>query len=317
MQNIKLTDPSRTFLVCTPPYQHNSAGIVVLHELCDAIVRLGYVAHILLIDQQKLFISEDPRLYSPELRRVTIPPKLSENWIKQVLERGITIYPEIITGNPLNARQVVRYFLNSDGVITGKKSEYQQHDFCLAYNSVYFKNPHAILTWEKKSPLLNETNAPPWEERSLNLTYIGKGIKYLPCFRIEGSVLLSATWPQTKPELALLLQNTKYLYTWDSQSALNSDAMLCGAKIVFLQFSQASEETLKAGELGPIPYYKANFDGSSLQLIDNPYYEKMRIKYIDKIKKLEADWNNNVGATIDCIFKYFRHRSNVLTGTSN
>jgi hypothetical protein len=50
MLNNASSDPNKTVLICAPPYQNNSAGIVLLHELCDAIVRLGYVAHMILMD---------------------------------------------------------------------------------------------------------------------------------------------------------------------------------------------------------------------------------------------------------------------------
>ena len=309
MLNIAPTDPSKAVLICTPAYRNNSAGIVVLHELCDAIVRLGYVAHIILMEPSEsewsFKVSEDPSFYREDLQKIAVTPELGEKWIKEILARGITIYPEIITGNPLNAKNVVRYFLNGDGVISGKKSAYQPSDFCLAFSRIFFEKAHAILTKPIRSPLMNEVGTKPSHERGLNLTYFGKGPKYASCFRIEGSVVLPGEWPQSKSELALLLQNTQHLYSWDNQTSVITDAMYCGVEIVLLQFIQADEEKLKQGEFGPLPYLKGSFEGTTIKLIDNPDYPEIRNKYMERLNRYEMEWVSNVGLTLDSIFSYF------------
>lgn len=309
MSNSSALDPSKTILICTPPYSNRSAGIVVLHELCDSLVRLGYVAHIILMGGNDsgwtYHLTEDPSYYQAQLQKTTVPPDLGEKWVSEVLDKGITIYPEIIIGNPLNARHVVRYFLNGDGVIFGKKSEYQPSDFCLAFSKVFFEKPHAILTKPIRSPLLNEVNTKPSHERGLNLTYFGKGTKYASCFRIEGSIVLPAEWPKSKSELALLLQNTQYLYSWDNVSSMNNDAIYCGAKVVLMQFIQADEEKLKQGEFGPIPYFKGSFEGTSIKILDNPNYEETRNRYMQNLNHYEMEWMSNVNLTIRSIFNHF------------
>ena len=309
MPNSTALDPSKTILICTPPYRNSSAGIVVLHELCDSLVRLGYVAHIILMGAYnsgwEFHLTEDPKSFNSDLLKVVVPPDLGEKWVMEVLDKGITIYPEIIIGNPLNARHVVRYFLNGDGVIVGKKSEYQPGDFFLAYSKVFFEKPHAILTKPIKSPLFNEVNAKPSHERGLNLTYFGKGTKYASCFRIEGSIVLPPEWPKSKSELALLLQNTQYLYSWDNVSSVNIDAIYCGAKVVLMQFIQADEEKLKQGEFGPIPFFKGYFEGSSIKLLDNPNYEETRNRFMQNLNNYEMEWMSNVNLAIRSIFNHF------------
>jgi len=309
MPNILFSDPSKAVLICTLPYRNNSAGVVVLHELCDAIVRLGYVAHIILINSSKqdwsFHLSEEPSFYCSDLQRTVVPAELNEMWIRQILDNGITIYPEIIVGNPLKAKHVVRYFLNGDGVITGKKTEYQPSDFCLAFSIVFFKKPHAILTKPIRNHLFNEVDANPWQTRSLDLTYFGKGKNYVSCFRIEGSIMITRDWPKTKPELAILLRNTRYLYCWDNQTSVISDAIYCGAKVVLLQFIQADEETLKQGEFGPIPYIKGNLNGTSLTLTDSLGYNQTKNRFLEKLNKYEMEWVTNVHNTLNCIFSYF------------
>jgi hypothetical protein len=309
MPNNASSGANKTVLICAPPYQNYSAGIVILHELCDAIVRLGYVAHIILMDSStgkwSFHVSEDPSFYGAGLQRAAVPPDLGEKWIRQVLDTGITIYPEIIVGNPLNAKNVVRYFLNGDGVITGNKSEYQPNDFCLAFSKMFFEKPNAILYKPIRSPLFNDVNTKPFHNRSLDLTYFGKGPNYVSCFRIEDSVILPRDWPKTKSELAVLLRNTRYLYCWDTVTSTITDAVSCGAKVVLLQFIQADEEKLRQGEWGQIPYIKGKFDGPTLTLIDSPDYDHVRNRFLEKLNKYEREWLTNVSLTLTSIFGYF------------
>jgi hypothetical protein len=309
MESIRINNPSRAIIVCAPPFQNSSAGIVVLHELCDALIQLGYVAHIVLIDTSKaewsFHLSEEQRFYDKNLKRAPVLSELGEKWIREVLDRGITIYPEIVSGNPLNAKNVVRYFLNSDGVITGKKSNYQLGDYCLGFSKVYFENPNAILFKPVISPIFNEVNSKPWKDRNLNLTYFGKGPKYVTCFRIDGSVVLPGDWPKSKAELALLLQNTQYLYCWDNQTGVITDAIYCGAKVVLLQFSQANEKKIKEVECGEFPYLTCESDSNRLTVIDNPNYENIKNNYMEKVNYYQKNWLSNVDSTINNVFKFF------------
>jgi hypothetical protein len=304
-------DPSKTFIICAPPYKGSSAGIVVLHELCDAIVSLGYCAHVILLDTStpdlSFVLSNEPIHFETNLKYAYVPPDESgSEWIREVLEKGIVIYPEIVIGNPLNAKHVVRYFLNKDGAISGKKSEYQKSDFCLAFSKVFFENPQAILFRPIKSKFFNTVDALPFENRTIDLTYFGKGVKYASCFRVKGSIQLDREWPKTKEELAVLLKNTRYLFSWDNVTSLNSDAFYCGAKVVLLQFAQADETTLANGEAGPEPYLKGLMNGEDVTVVDNPNYDHLRTQFIENMNVFEKDWLKNVQATIDSIFRFFQ-----------
>ena len=91
------------FLICAPPYNDKSAGIVVLHELHQDMVNLGYDAH-LCIFQNTAF------------SRMMFTSKTD---LQDIVDNGIVIYPEVIRGNPLRAKRVVRYFLNREGAASG------------------------------------------------------------------------------------------------------------------------------------------------------------------------------------------------------
>jgi len=230
------------FVVCTPPYANNSAGIIVLHELCDALVRNGHEAYIALMHMSEgqwdfhYPVSEEG--FRPGLQRTVVDPAQYEQAVNDALDNGICIYPEIVQGNPLMAKRVARYFLYYDGAISGTKSDYALSDFLIAFNPIYIKNPNAILFKPPIDSAMSDEGAPEFSSRTLDLTFYGKGPKYADCFLVDGTVELSKSWPRTKRELASLLRNTRYLYTWDCHSAVNMDAMFCGARPVLMQARQ-------------------------------------------------------------------------------
>jgi hypothetical protein len=306
-----MKNSGNSFVIVSPPYANNSAGIAVLHLLYKAIFTLGYNAEIIFIDNSvlpwKFYTSYNPHLYHPEASNISIKKEINLEWISMILQNGVTIYPEIITGNPLNAKNVVRYFLNGDGVITGHKSLYESRDFLISFSKQYHDNPNAYLIKLVSDSHFNDTNTVVNEQRSLSLTYFGKGPKYFSCFKIKNTVVLSSEWPSNKEELAILLKCTKYLYCWDTQSSITSDAILCGAKVVYMQFNQLSESEMLEHEFGVFPYLKGIIDNdNNIVIEDYPDYDVIRSVYIEKIKNIDAMWNHNVSTVIHKIFNHFK-----------
>jgi hypothetical protein len=86
------------FIIYTPPYNPYSGGIVVLHKLGELLNALG----------ESVFLETSSRVYT-----TTIPLWRTDS----LMDTDIVIYPEIIKGNPLNAKNVVRWILNTPGII--------------------------------------------------------------------------------------------------------------------------------------------------------------------------------------------------------
>lgn len=91
------------FIIYGPQYRNSSAGIRVLHRLAALLNERGYST---VCNREQTPVSPDT----------------------------IVIYPEIIRGNPLNARRVVRYILNVPGRFGGPLS-YPASDLLVAYSA--------------------------------------------------------------------------------------------------------------------------------------------------------------------------------------
>ncbi len=238
-RNAGLIDPQYTlktdkFVIVAPFYFDKSAGIVVLHELCDEMNKRGYPTAIYLMGPDGLTISHQAQHYGPDLKWYAVS---GQEEMQQFINEGVVIYPEVVSGNPVNAPRVVRYVLNSEGFVGGNKMNVSDSDFILSYSSVYHAAPHAILTKICHHAVFNTENTLPVMDRKMDMTYIGKGSTLGECYVMPGTVELTRHWPKNKDELAVLLKNTRYLYTWDFHSQTVTDALLCGVIPVYMNLA--------------------------------------------------------------------------------
>jgi len=169
------------FIVNAPDFSNKSAGNVMLYTLNEELNRLGYKSEILKF-LEKRTITDDT----------------------------IVIYPEVIDGNPLNAKNIVRYYLNREGMAAGNAVNSGPNDFILAFNKLYHPSPDAILRYEKIDPNFYSTEISPLNRR-LDCTYIGKGLHYSEyCKVIDGTIEITRTAPAMKEGLANLLRQTRF-----------------------------------------------------------------------------------------------------------
>ncbi len=134
------------FLIATAAYTHLSGGILVLHQLCDALCCAGHDASLVFFHDGeaphfKWAVSANPAHYGPGLQHAQIPMENATAGLRTYLDEGITIYPDLIEGNPLDAKHVVRYFLYKNLSYHPAPSG----EYLLAFSRVYHPNPHKIL----------------------------------------------------------------------------------------------------------------------------------------------------------------------------
>lgn len=99
--------------IYTPDYRENSGGVVVLHNVAHVLSQFHKVYLICNI--------KNP-LYRGEIYDGHEIDK-DKSWI---------IYPEIVTGNPFNFKNVIRYLLNTPGVLGGD-GVYADTDIIIKY----------------------------------------------------------------------------------------------------------------------------------------------------------------------------------------
>lgn len=268
---------------------------MVLHELCDMLNRQGHDAAMVLFGGAgpcfQWAYSNQPGHYHPQHQRISLPAEDAAQSIRAFLEDGVVIYPDLVPDNPLNAKRVVRYLLyKNHGYVAQGPNEY-----VLSFSKVFHDAPNSYLFKTFLSEELNAREGKHWEDRTLDITYFGKGPNFTHCHLIPGTLALSRTWPEDKAQLGTLLRQCRYFFTWDSVSQTNIDAIACGAIPVLLQDKQASREELGRSELGALPKLrltnlldKESISGDTTEV--NRYVDYMT----QRIAHYQATWPSRV-----------------------
>ncbi|MCX5510534.1 glycosyltransferase [Pseudomonas sp. BJa3] len=207
------------YYIYAPDYRRSSAGIRVLHMLCDALNRSGQEAYV------------TAAVLNPDL----MTPRLSADIIARHDAQGlspIVIYPEIIDGNPLNGNTVVRYLLNRPGFLHGQ-GLYDEDDILFSYTKplllpgmsddrvLYLPGPDLTVFCPPADPAKRIPGKVCYYQGRSGQAPIDPAL--LPADAIE----ITSRWPQSWEELADLFQQCEYFYCTEA-SALAGEAALCG-----------------------------------------------------------------------------------------
>lgn len=185
------------YIIVSPVYDHGSAGIVTLYELQKWLIRSGKDAMIL---------------------NFTAPYKIEDD--------DIVVYPEVVPGNPLNAKRVVRYILNVPGKLGGDK-EFDHNEILVAYDPhlSHYANGVVLAT-----PVIEDFFTDKGYERTIDCFWVGKGDN--TGHQVTKNCLeITRQWPAKRTELAELLNRTRTLYSYDSVTMLLTEAKRCGCDI--------------------------------------------------------------------------------------
>lgn len=294
------------FIIAAPPYTPRSGGVMVLHELCTALNNLGHNCGLAIITEGsqanqnfKFGFSSASEFLDNTGKYFDYFTGKSQDKIDEYIKNACVIYPDIIKGNPLGGAIFATYVL-------GKPLYEINSQYIISYSKIYHSKPDFILYKPFVNEWMSATDTIHWSERKLNLTYIGKGDGYAKCFLLNGTVLIERDWPKDKRQLAELLRNCKYFFSWDSITATVTDAVLCGAVPVLLQEDQISFSELNSGELGPLPNAKFNFvtqkvEHDSIDEIDG-YLRTMK----DIVSKYQANWLNQVEILVKELLQLYK-----------
>ncbi len=143
---------NKKFVVVSSPFDENSGGRIALHRLCDLLNKSGEEAYLWPLDNKVICFKQPLRSIDYALRLVYRSVK---RWIKNEkydyhtfdqfntpiakksdLKNAIIIYPEIVSGNPLCAENIVRWFLNKPGVFTGQVN-YGENELYFFYQEAF------------------------------------------------------------------------------------------------------------------------------------------------------------------------------------
>ena len=219
------------YIISAPPYTHKSAGTKVLYELSYLLNNHGCESYMFVWDG-KSYLSDKYKI-------------CSYDFMMDSLSKGAWIvYPEIISGNPVGAKNVIRYVLNVPGLLAGDKT-YDSSEILFAYNSYISK--HAWNCPILKTPHVNLDICRNYNlSRKGSCFFVGKGRNVPRRPELEEIEIINVTSQQ----LYDLFNRCEVFYTYDDMTSLCEEARLCGCPVVILNEFSDKFDLLRENKYG-------------------------------------------------------------------
>lgn len=236
----------RPYYVVTPAYATQSAGVRALHLTVHHLNQSGQCAFVAIMGDNTKGRSTSDQLITPVLSA-----EIAEDHFKKRLA-PIVVYPEVVTGNPLRADAVVRFYLNYPGLLGGSAD----------VNADEIRFGYSRLLAEKVGAAENVLHVPvidtamfstqPMGPRNVTCFYAHK---YKQHFRGQvfglpaDCVEITRDWPSSPDDIAKLLRQSRRLYLFED-SALGTEAVLCGCPVVLMHNEHFKASPLLVREIG-------------------------------------------------------------------
>lgn len=250
------------FLIVSPP--QNWGGPVVLHLLCRMLSEYGYESKVFLLRmdvryprsrqeflQQYLPFMNNKAEQKLDSQQGSVKGCELTNW-PYVDDDTVVVYPEVIFGNPLAAKHVVRWFLNVNpfkGNYTGEQP-YGRDDLFICYLQKF--NDNVLNPTGRQVQLIyfnydvyKRTN---YGTREGSCFIVRKGSKRPDLPSNLPGIIIDRLSEEEKVEV---MNKCKYCYSYDTQTLYAAVAAVCGCiSIVVPEPGKKREDYLDSDEKG-------------------------------------------------------------------
>lgn len=241
------------YTIVAPSFQADSGGRIALHYLCHLLNEAGHHAELFPRGRVPLRRSSGPRDFAILARYFARRVKQREwryatnfNWDTPVTwsppsEETVVVYPEVVKGNPLGAKRVVRWFLHKPGHITGV-ADYGENELYFFYQKAFNDpviNPNSEnllrIAWHRDD-VYCRTN---FGARSGTCYMLRKGRGRPLVHDTRESLLVDGL---THEELAQVFNEKKYFISYDPYTMYSRFAAMCGCTSIVIPEEGVSKE---------------------------------------------------------------------------
>jgi len=225
-------------IIAAPSYNSSIGGAIVLHKLCHILNNLGYKAYI---------------TTTTKLNGQTDNIVLNEGYNTRVateldVEKDIVLYPEIERGNPLGAKNIVRYILSTAHLVPlvegNHASTWGEDDFWLYLHGRFYdeqREKNILHVIDTKVDLYKDLGL----ERKIEACFTlrkrtGENLKMI---HPEGAIEIGYGWDDSR--LMGIFNSCKKFYSYDTETYLNTLAALCGCESIIIPYPTLSKEETK------------------------------------------------------------------------
>lgn len=238
------------FIIYASRYTVDSGGTIVLHMLCHILNTLGYSAYMWPV-YKPVFNKQHPvksfLLFFKYIRK-SIHRKYSTNpsWntpqasYSDLNDEPIVIYSEIVDGNPLGVKNIIRWLLHKPG-FHNKSVKFTTEELIFGFGEKFSTEQYPItqtntlLLFYIMKDIYKQTN---FKERAGSCHMIRKG-KNKKLVHKSGSLLVDG---MTHEELAKIFNEKKFFISYDPYTYYSIYAALCGCISIVIPDENTSKE---------------------------------------------------------------------------
>lgn len=292
------------FIIHSQRYNVNSGGIIVLHLLCHHLNNLGYEAYLWqsyrpIFDSKRLIksILKFMKYYRKEIHR---PFTVNKNWNTPIakskdLVDSMVLYSEIIDGNPLDAKNIVRWLLHKPGFHNGRIN-FTINELLFGYgkecsgSGYLIGDENNLVLRYIMTDIYQQTN---FDDRvgSCHMIRKGKDKKFV---HEKDSLLVDG---MSHEELSKIFNQKKYFISYDTYTYYFIYASLCGCISIVIPDDGITKEKWH-------PKVEDTY-GLAYGLDDIEYALKTRDEMLDYIAKQQNENIKSVENFIEQCKKYF------------
>jgi hypothetical protein len=279
------------FLIYSFNYDWKSGGNQVLHDL-GKILSQDYTTYVFgtttVFDSKAICVNID------QAKEIAIEDDV------------ITIYPEVISGNPFNAKNVVRYVLYYPGWHAGDK-EYSDDELIITYNNEYVKdtkydNSFVLTVLNPKLNIMKNNDKKRNKigllvrkckdfEYKMNLLNEYKHLLKLPVISIDDEINKCTDIRN----LSKIYNTISLFISFDPHTYHSTMAALCGCTSVVIPSKEISNEEFYNVQKYGVAYGFENIDFAKLT------YSKM----IDDLKQMEQNTFTQCDKFVELVKSHF------------
>lgn len=219
-------------VIYSPPYNPSSGGIVVLHKLCDILIKLGYDAGFFTDKSTQFYVNSGYEYNNFNIENIDV-------------EKDVIIYPEITWGNPLNFKKVIRYIMNVGHITLGRKETWGDNDFWIYYSERFYDSlkPKNVLTIsDSKLEYFKDYNIPRTYKDCF--TYRKRKDNSKEIIPIHSPDAIEIPFNISDEDLIKIFNVCERFYSYDTKTHLNVLASLCGCDSIIVPEDETREEVI-------------------------------------------------------------------------
>lgn len=218
-------------------YNSHSYGNSCIYEAARILNNAGIASRVICADGER-YERALPEWVKPYyISKAAVPSHFNDE--------DIIFYPEIISGNPLNAKRVVRWLLNKPCALRNKPIEFQPTDLAVAFS--YFVDcnlPQLFLMLDERelfSQLRKENGGHDMDTVSVYFGKIHRNVVESKNDELRRLIkkyktvnLITSVWPTEREDTLCLIAKSDLLISYDCLSNLNYESTLLGTPVFMM-----------------------------------------------------------------------------------